>query len=199
MVSHLITLVGLVACTAGPAVQPSASTGATAAGRTTRAPLAVSPPSPSPQVVATVAAVLPAVREAAAAVPIAVVANTNGQGVWMRREPAGEPVKIWPDGAPMAIIGAARSVDGRDWQNVRAADGQAGWVAADYLRAADVGAVLASVGLPAPGGLTLVTPSAAPVQAASASAGTAPRTAALSATPALPILASPSPTPVQAH
>jgi uncharacterized protein YraI len=99
----------------------------------------------------------------------------------------------------MAIIGAARSVDGRDWQNVRAADGQAGWVAADYLRAADVGAVLASVGLPAPGGLTLVTPSAAPVQAASASAGTAPRTAALSATPALPILASPSPTPVQAH
>src|SRR5438128_2741100 len=33
------------------------------------------------------------------------VDSTDGQGVWVRRQPAGEPLRVWPDGAPMLLVG----------------------------------------------------------------------------------------------
>jgi hypothetical protein len=144
LVGNLLALLSMIACTAGPTA-PSA--GSAPPQRTARAPIMAGAPVASPPAIATAAAVLPALREAAAAVPIAIVANTSGYGVWMRREPGGEPLKVWPDGAPMTIIGERESVDGRAWQNVRAADGQSGWVAAEYLVDSDGAAVIDAVTL----------------------------------------------------
>jgi hypothetical protein len=74
---------------------------------------------------------------------IVVVDSTEGQGVWVRRQPAGDPLQVWPDGAPMLVIGEDRFADGRTWRNVATLDGETGWVAADFLVTADP-AVLAA-------------------------------------------------------
>jgi SH3-like domain-containing protein len=51
----------------------------------------------------------------------------------MRREPAGEKIKAWPDGTEMIAIGADAEADGRKWTNVRDPDGNEGWVAVEFL------------------------------------------------------------------
>jgi hypothetical protein len=42
---------------------------------------------------------------------IVVVDSTNGEGVWLRDAPAGEPVQVWPEGAPMLVIAWAPERD----------------------------------------------------------------------------------------
>src|SRR6185503_5672134 len=93
---------------------------------------------------------------------IAVVTKTNGLGVWVRREPAGEPIKVWPEGAPMAIIGPDQQAAGIVWRHVRTLDAESGWVAADYLADADAEALVEEVG-----GIRLAAVEDAPAPAAS--------------------------------
>ena len=88
-------------------------------------------PSPVPQVSA------PALRLPSDGVQVVLVDSTGGDGVWIRKEPAGDPVKIWPDGAPMLVVGEDRQADGRTWRHVKTLDGVVGWVAADYLFPSD--------------------------------------------------------------
>lgn len=62
------------------------------------------------------------------------VANTGGDGVYLRQTPAsGEPLLLLADGTVVAIVGPSREVDRRTWQQVQAPDGTVGWVAADFL------------------------------------------------------------------
>lgn len=143
LLCHLLTLVGLVGWSVSTAAPAKTAPAVVAVPLTIRvqapAPVASVPEAAAP-------------RAAVPARPVAIVVNTSGQGVWLRREPAGETLAVWPDGAPMTIVGPLRTASGRDWQQVRAADGQVGWVAAEYLAGSTDAAVMDQVGLMTPGG-----------------------------------------------
>jgi hypothetical protein len=79
---------------------------------------------------------------------IVVVQGTGGDGLWLRREPAGQPVQTQPDGTPLLVSGADQEAGGRTWRHVWTFDGGSGWAAADYLTPADptvLAAALATV------------------------------------------------------
>jgi hypothetical protein len=144
LLSHLLTLLGLVAWSVGTAAP------ATTAPAVVAVPLTVHVSASAAPGVASDAA---PTRAAAVPIrPVAIVVNTSGHGVWLRREPAGEGLGIWPDGTPMTVVGPARAAEGRDWQQVRAADGQLGWVAAEYLAGSADAALMGEVGLMTPAG-----------------------------------------------
>jgi len=49
-------------------------------------------------------------------------------------------MKILPDGAELELTGDEQEADGRTWRAVRdPSDGTTGWVAAEFLEAADSG------------------------------------------------------------
>ncbi len=63
-----------------------------------------------------------------------VVANTDGEGVFLRRTPsAADKVKAWPEKTIMVRIGPVQEGEGRRWVNVRDPDGNEGWVPEEYL------------------------------------------------------------------
>ncbi len=63
-----------------------------------------------------------------------VVANTGGEGVFLRRTPsASDKVRAWPEKTAMVLVGEDTVVDGRRWQNVRDPSGNLGWIPAEYL------------------------------------------------------------------
>jgi hypothetical protein len=67
-----------------------------------------------------------------------IVANTDGDGVNLRREPspAGEVVAALSEGTRLEQIGPDRESGGRTWRNVRDSAGNQGWLAANFTRAA---------------------------------------------------------------
>jgi hypothetical protein len=82
---------------------------------------------------------------------VVMVDSTDGEGLWVRREPGGDPLKTWPDFSPMLVIGEDQTVDGRVWRSVLTLDGQTGWAAGEFLIPADeqtVAAVLPSLTMP---------------------------------------------------
>lgn len=57
------------------------------------------------------------------------VANTDGDGVFLRRLSAiAERIQAFPDGTPLSVIGEAIQAYGETWLPVRAPDGTEGWV-----------------------------------------------------------------------
>jgi hypothetical protein len=126
---------------ASPIVAPSTSP-------TPRATLPVTLPSSS----AAASAPASSAPSAAASAPASastsgkayVVANTNGDGVFLRSEPSGNADKVvdlaLPDGTRLIEIGPGRNADGHDWVHVRVDggdnDGKEGWVAAEFTAAA---------------------------------------------------------------
>ena len=65
---------------------------------------------------------------------IYLVANTDGDGVNIRRATDDtESIKVWPDGTEMVVVGPDVTAEGRLWKNVRDPDGNVGFVAAEYL------------------------------------------------------------------
>src|SRR5579859_5945446 len=65
------------------------------------------------------------------------VANTNGDGVWLRTDPRADANRlvVLKEKVLLVIAGPDQTVDGKVWRNVRIArDGaQTGWVLAQYL------------------------------------------------------------------
>lgn len=62
------------------------------------------------------------------------VANTGGQGVYIRPAPdAPERIRAWPEGSIMVVVGQERAAGGLIWTNVKDPDGNVGWVASDFL------------------------------------------------------------------
>jgi len=63
------------------------------------------------------------------------VANTGGDGVFLRRTPSlADRLVAWPDGTRLQSLGEAASGDGVDWQKVRDPRGNVGYVPSRYLR-----------------------------------------------------------------
>ena len=62
-----------------------------------------------------------------------VVANTGGDGVYLRRSPRlGDRLAAWPDDTRLEEIGPETAVEGLNWLHVRAPDGSEGYVPARY-------------------------------------------------------------------
>ena len=63
------------------------------------------------------------------------VANTEGQGANMRREPnaTSQRVKVVREGTELELIGADQQVEGRTWRNVQDDGGDAGWILSEFL------------------------------------------------------------------
>lgn len=85
------------------------------------------PPLPSPA--------LP--RPTATPTPRPLMVTGSGSGLFLRVQPGtGAIIRAYPDGTVVLPLGEAVQLEGRRWLRVRAADGQEGWMAADYLRPA---------------------------------------------------------------
>jgi SH3-like domain-containing protein len=63
------------------------------------------------------------------------VVGTDGQGANMRREPyaASPRVTVIREGVELDVIGPDRRVEGETWRNVQDEDGEAGWIAGQFL------------------------------------------------------------------
>ncbi len=61
-----------------------------------------------------------------------IVAGTNGEGIVLRRTPAGERIDVYREGSRLEGLGPDREVAGGTWHHVRTPDGIEGWVAARY-------------------------------------------------------------------
>lgn len=106
---------------------PLARESAAASGNATpTAPIVLPPP---PTITAT-ATIVPAVT------PIArtfVVANTGGEGVFLRRVPKnGDRLAALAEKTVLEEIGAEQTLDGAAWRHVRAPDGTEGYLPAQY-------------------------------------------------------------------
>ena len=66
-----------------------------------------------------------------------VVANTGGDGVFLRRTPQyGDKMAAWPEKTVLEEIGPEREVNGVVWRHVRTPDASEGYVPAQYTEAA---------------------------------------------------------------
>lgn len=65
----------------------------------------------------------------------AVVRGTGGSGARLRAQPgnSGPIITVVPENTPLLVIGADRTVDGLVWRNVRAPNGNEGWIAANFV------------------------------------------------------------------
>ena len=62
------------------------------------------------------------------------VANTGGEGVFLRRTPTlADRLVAWPDGTRLQSLGEAATGDGVEWQKVRDPRGNVGYVPTRYL------------------------------------------------------------------
>jgi uncharacterized protein YkwD/uncharacterized protein YgiM (DUF1202 family) len=175
----LLLAVLMAACQSAPptsaptsaptAVAAAATNTARPAATATPLPTATSTNVPSPTVTPTAAETLtpaptatptatpaPAVRE--------VVVNADN-GLNLRAEPSSTAslLRTLVNGIRLTAIGTANPPDasGIAWQNVQTADGQAGWVAAQFLADTQPAATAPEVtppALPAPGATSVVTP-----------------------------------------
>jgi hypothetical protein len=106
-------------------------------GDATLPALAPSPPSSPPTSVPSQGAE-PAAEPTAQPVEYVRVTNTAGQGVILRREPSTGAARVAAraENAVLQIVGPDQAADGRVWRNVQDAQGNRGWVPADFLAAA---------------------------------------------------------------
>lgn len=94
--------------------------------------------------------VIPATSTTVPATPTAtpsalVVANTGGDGVYVRKTANGDKVKAWPDGTALVPVGSDQQVSGKNWRNVKDPDGNVGWVPAEYVSVAALGSGVSPV------------------------------------------------------
>jgi uncharacterized protein YndB with AHSA1/START domain len=116
--------------TPAPVSQAVAPTSTIAAPTSTAIPATLTPAPATPTV--------PAPTATPAAL---VVANTGGDGVYVRKTANGDKVKAWPDGTVLTTTGSDQQVSGKTWRNVKDPDGNVGWVPAEYAAAAPSGKV----------------------------------------------------------
>jgi len=63
------------------------------------------------------------------------VANTDGDGVYLRRTPRlSDKLAAWPEGTLLKSLGEQTQGEGLAWEKVQAPDGSVGWVPARYVK-----------------------------------------------------------------
>ncbi|HEX5418252.1 MAG TPA: hypothetical protein VFZ25_21560 [Chloroflexota bacterium] len=72
---------------------------------------------------------------AAIANQVGYVANTGGDGVYLRHTPRLDDTWVaWQDNTRLTILGAEANGDGTHWLQVRDPSGHVGWIPAQYIR-----------------------------------------------------------------
>lgn len=104
------------------------------AGDSAAAPISSSGPPPTIVLpIAPTATPTPSTTPAATVAKLYVVANTGGQGVFLRRAPkTGERLAAWPEETRLEEVGPAQQIDGLSWLHVRAPDNSIGYLLAQY-------------------------------------------------------------------
>ena len=78
------------------------------------------------------------------------VANTDGEGVYLRRTPSmWDTLRAYPDGTQLQVTGTFADTDGSRWYEVRTPDGTDGYVPAAYVVSARPSALVQSRSSPA--------------------------------------------------
>lgn len=94
---------------------------------------AATPSIPTALPIATLITPTPTVAPTVAAVKVYVVANTGGEGVFLRQAPkTGTKLSAWAENTRLEEISPAQQVAGADWLHVRAPDGSEGYVPAQF-------------------------------------------------------------------
>jgi hypothetical protein len=99
------------------------------------APVTTASPSPAAASPVVIAPASPSPSPSPASRGRARVANTDGQGANVRQRPSTTaPVVVSvQDGAIVDLVGLDQPSEGRTWRSIRTEDGQAGWIAAEFL------------------------------------------------------------------
>ncbi len=88
---------------------------------------------PSVLPIAAVITPVPTVAPTVQAARVYVVANTGGEGLFLRQAPkTGTRLSAWAEKTRLEEIGPAQQVGGADWLHVRAPDGSEGYVPAQF-------------------------------------------------------------------
>lgn len=83
--------------------------------------------------IAPTAMLAPSTTPTTPAAKLYVVANTGGQGVFLRQAPkTGAPLAAWPEQTKLEEVGPAQQIDGQSWLHVRAPDNSIGYISAQY-------------------------------------------------------------------
>ena len=95
--------------------------------------LAATPAIPTALPIATIVAPTPTAAPTVQVAKVYVVANTGGEGVFLRQAPkTGTKLSAWAEKTRLEEIGPTQQVDGATWLHVRAPDGGEGYVPAQY-------------------------------------------------------------------
>jgi hypothetical protein len=135
VVLGLVVVGALVAASASqPSVASSRSTDVVQSAPPRTTPLVAASPTarPAPATATSVVVTQPKPTPARSLV----VANTDGQGVYIRRTPRmNDRLIAWPVGTVLQPTGPTAAADGHAWHEVRDPKGNVGWVPDDYVRA----------------------------------------------------------------
>lgn len=72
---------------------------------------------------------------APAEVEYVVIANTGGEGAYLRTTPnLDDRLRPWPEGVRLRVIGPDASASGIRWKQVEDPAGNRGWIPAEYTR-----------------------------------------------------------------
>lgn len=113
--------------TATPAPKAPTAVGKTAPALARQPAAPVAAPTPAPTTT-------PPPSEGGSPLPIMVVGNTDGIGVYVRRTPhMTDRLRAWVDGTRMEILQRGIQAEGRSWAKVRSPDGAEGYVPEAYL------------------------------------------------------------------
>jgi hypothetical protein len=94
---------------------------------------AATPSTPLVLPLATPVTPTPTAAPTAQAIKVYVVANTGGEGVFLRQAPqTGAKLSAWAEKTTLEEIGPAQQLGGTEWLHVRAPDGGEGYVPAQY-------------------------------------------------------------------
>jgi hypothetical protein len=120
-----------VAAPEWPIVTSSPSPPSSATGGLTASPVAVQAPT---AVRAPAATATPSTASAARSGDWLVVANTDGEGVFLRRTPSMEDrLEVYDEGTRVQAVGPEVESEGRRWRLVKVEDGAVGWIPSQYL------------------------------------------------------------------
>jgi hypothetical protein len=117
-----------------PTFTPTATPGPSATPTTSPTPTSTPvPATATPTITATPTDTATATQTYTPTPVLAYIANTGGNGVYLRETAAGKIIGSLPEGAPVLILYQRETVNRLDWIEVQDSLGRTGWVLAQFL------------------------------------------------------------------
>lgn len=117
-----------------PTFTPTATPGPSATPTTSPTPTSTPvPATATPTITATPTETATATQTYTPTPVLANIANTGGNGVYLRDEPAGKIIGSLPEGAPVLILYQRETINNREWIQIQDSLGRTGWVLTQFL------------------------------------------------------------------